>query len=180
MSHETGVNLAVEEVWRDIPGYEGRYQASSFGRIRTVAHYVRCGKDGNGQRLVAPRVLRPGKYSTGHLSVTLGSERKSRSVHSLVALTFLGPRPEGMEVCHNDNNPRNNRVDNLRYDTRQKNVLDAYNFSGKLKKLTTEDVHEIRRRLSDGEMCKDIAKDYDVNASTISGIKNGREFGWLE
>lgn len=58
------------------------------------------------------------------MQVSIGRGR-NRSVHVLVAEAFLGPRPDGLMVCHNDNDPTNNVVANLRYDTQSSNVLDS-------------------------------------------------------
>lgn len=170
----------MSEIWKDIPGYEGRYQASTYGRIRSVDHYVRCGKNGNGNRLVRGRTLRPGRYCrTGHLSVVLGKKANGSPVHQLVSLTFLGPCPDGMEVLHNDGNPANNQLDNLRYGTRTENILDVFRIGRAWRKLTAADVVEIRSRLKAGERAADIARVYDVSDTTIGSIKQGRTFAWL-
>nr|WP_232111245.1 HNH endonuclease signature motif containing protein [Nocardia wallacei] len=54
----------------------------------------------------------------------LGTVRKLRTAHSLVAEAFIGPRPEGLQVCHNDGDPTNNMLANLRYDTPSENQTD--------------------------------------------------------
>ena len=58
------------------------------------------------------------------MSLYTQGKNKIRYVHSLVAESFIGPRPEGMEVCHNDGDPTNNHLDNLRYGTSSGNELD--------------------------------------------------------
>ena len=169
------------EEWRDIPGYEGRYQASSEGRIRSLDRYVRVVSHGvEAKRLVRGQILRPGKHKDGHVSVVLGHGTPGRLVHQLVALTFLGPRPKGMEVCHNDGNPLNNAVSNLRYDTRRENILDKYRQGGAYKKLTVEDVRKIRQMLGEGQTGKSIAKVFGVNETSISCVKRRKTFAWLE
>ena len=114
------------ENWKDIPGYEGRYQVSDLGRVRSVAHRVRLVCHGvETTRLSPGRVLRPGPTNSGHLSVALG-KGNSKGVHTLVALAFLGPRPAKHEVLHLDHNPANNTVGNLKYGTRSENVAMDY------------------------------------------------------
>lgn len=112
------------EVWKPIPGYEGRYEVSDAGRVRSVDHCVPC-FTGDRKRLVKGRVLRPGRTTSGHLSVALG-KGNSMWVHSLVARTFLGARPDGMEVLHLDHDPKNNALGNLAYGTRSENLKMDY------------------------------------------------------
>lgn len=106
-----------EEEWLPVVGWDGLYDVSSFGRIRS--HYV-----GRGQRY-KDGILR-GSNNQGYRVVNLVKDGKKKScqVHVLVAAAFIGPRPEGMDVCHGDGNPSNNRLDNLRYGTRSENILD--------------------------------------------------------
>lgn len=105
------VAVGIVEAWRPIPGYEGRYEASATGHVRSN---------------LTGRVLRPYTAASGHLFVALHKDRKSRSrtVHSLIAEAFIGPRPPGEEVRHRNGNPADNRAANLRYGTRSENVLD--------------------------------------------------------
>lgn len=169
------------EEWRDIPGYEGRYQVSDQGRVRSVDRYVKCGQGGRGTRLVKGRVLRPARQRKDpHLFVTLGHKATGSCVHSLVALTFIGPRPDGYDVRHLDGDPLNNRAENLEYGTRTENILDVYRIGKAWRALTVEQVQDIRARLNAGERGVDLARGYGVGQACISAIKHGRSFGWLE
>ena len=116
-----------EEVWRDIPGFEGAYQVSDFGRVRgldrTVHHQ-------GGHRFVRGRILRS-RFSPngGHHQVVLGYGTKggkhiNARVHALVLLAFVGPRPEGLEIRHLNGTPSDNRLTNLEYATKPPNRLD--------------------------------------------------------
>ena len=113
------------EQWKPVNGYEGIYEVSSQGRVRSVDRTVTYS---NGRVChLEGRVLRtPLSKRGGYPFVNLCIQGKCqvRTVHSLVAEAFIGPRPEGAEVCHNDGNPANNRVDNLRYGTSSDNALD--------------------------------------------------------
>lgn len=170
----------MAEVWKDIPGYEGRYQASTEGRIRSVDHRVRVVPHGTeATRLMNGRVLRPGRSKSGHLSVVLGHGANGSPVHQLIMLTFVGPAPEGCEICHNDGNPCNNALNNLRYDTRSENIKDVVRQGGRWRKLSAEDVKDIRQRLECGERGADIARDLGVSPTSISAIKLGRNYSWL-
>lgn len=170
------------EIWKDIPGYEGRYQASTEGRIRSVDHRVRVvvhGKEAT--RITRGQVLRPGRQKSGHVSVVLGHGAHGSQVHQLIMLTFVGPVPEGCEVCHNDGNPANNALNNLRYDTRSENILDEYR-AGRIPRGKTHPatVKEIRKRLKNGEPGCVIARDVGLSETQISRIKLGKVYAWLK
>lgn len=111
------------ERWRDIPGHPG-YQVSDHGRVRSLDRTV---THSNGQvHRIKGKVRRTPLNQDGYPSVDLRNQgkRRVRTVHSLVAEAFLGPRPDGADVCHGDGNPTNNRLGNLRYGTRSDNMLD--------------------------------------------------------
>lgn len=171
-----------EEIWKDIPGYEGRYQASTHGRIRSLDRYVRVVSHGTeAKRLIKGQVLRPAPYEKGgHLSVVLGSKAHGSPVHRLIALTFIGPCPDGCEVCHNDGNPKNNAVENLRYDTRSNNIKDAYMMNGVRGRLTVDKVRAIRDMLEEGRPGTEIASLIGVSENAVSNIKTGRTYAWLK
>lgn len=114
----------MTEEWRDIPGYGGRYQASSLGRIRSI-DWLQVMVNG-GKRLKRGRIFQPSTASNYQtVNLYLDGVKRSPTVHSLIALSFLGERPEGMVVCHNDGDRDNNSVKNLRYDSMSNNVLDT-------------------------------------------------------
>lgn len=166
------------EVWRDIPGYEGKYQASNLGQVRSLDRYVRCAH--GAERLVRGRILKPsGNKRDPHLYVVLGHGAHGVAVHRLIAQTFIGTCPNGQEVRHLDGNPLNNKVDNLAYGTRSENILDVYRVGGAWRTLTVDDVRDIRARLAQGERGADIARLYGVSHGCISAIKCRRSYGWL-
>ena len=105
------VLLGAEE-WRPIPGMDGRYEASSLGRIRSTGQYHRRG-------YVVLKAHMARGYETVHL------ERRHVYVHGLVARTFIGERPHGHQVNHIDLDRLNNRPENLEYVTPAENALHA-------------------------------------------------------
>jgi hypothetical protein len=169
----------MTELWRDIPGYEGRYQASNLGRIRSLDRRVPCAHGAT--RLMRGRVLKPaGSKYDPHLSVVLGHGRAGSLVHKLVALAFLGPRPDGQEVRHLDGDPLNNRADNLAYGTRTENLLDIYRAGGSRPGgLTAEQALGIYNRLKAGERGADLAREHGVSQACISSIKVGGTLSWI-
>ena len=172
-----------EEIWKDIPGHEGQYQVSNRGRVRSLPRVVTCVRpDGRTfTRRYRGFVLKPGRHAaSGHISVVLGKRAGSRTVHSLVAEAFIGPRPEGKEVCHNDGNPTNNCVENLRYDTRKENLLDEYRAGrGSRSRLTPEIVRSIRAELAEKKKGRAIAREFGVSENVVSEIKTGRSWSWV-
>lgn len=114
------------ETWKPIPGWEGYYQASDHGRVRSLDRTITY-PSGKEVRLKG-KILSPGKREQGHLYVILNNHgfRKTMMVHRLVLEAFVGPMPKGIVCCHNDGNPANNHLDNLRYDTVQGNILDKF------------------------------------------------------
>lgn len=107
------------EIWRDIPGYEGKYQASNLGRIKSLDRLVTCGKQVN---FIKGRILKPslqGKENLRYQSVSLCDDGKIKRflVHRLVAMAFL-PNPNNLpQVNHKDENQLNNNLDNLEWCT---------------------------------------------------------------
>lgn len=110
----------MKEKWKDIKGYEGLYQVSSFGRIKTISHWQTYS---NGDRhFYNERVRTPGVGPTGYLSIRLGSKGREAGVHRIVAEAFLTRVPGKNDVNHIDGNKSNNRVDNLEWVDRKENM----------------------------------------------------------
>lgn len=100
---------------------------------------------------------------------------KTLHVHRLVLIAFRGPAPDGMECCHNDGNPSNCALYNLRWDTQSANAFDRTKHGRSQNKvLTSEQVSVIKRRFSNGESSTVIARDYGVTVSTALCIKKGK------
>lgn len=116
----------MTEQWRPIPGWENLYEVSDIGRVRSLDRLVTY--PAGGQRLFKGRILQDRLFPrTGHRMVSLKrhSVGETFRVHRLVMLTFVGPRPDGLHICHNNGVPDDNRLSNLRYDTASSNVRDA-------------------------------------------------------
>lgn len=109
-----------EELWKPIPGYEQSYEASSFGRIRSLARTDSVG------RARTQRIMCQKKSSRGYFSVMLckNSERRDFRVSRLVLSAFVGPCPKGMEAAHQNGDPSDNSLRNLRWATHSENTQD--------------------------------------------------------
>ena len=116
----------MQEVWKAIPGYEGRYEVSDQGRVRSLDRIVECFGPVKGRYLSkrSGRVLRPGPSNFGHLSVVLG-KNNTQFVHKLVLLAFVGPAPNKHECRHLNGDPADNRLENLCWGTRHENIMDS-------------------------------------------------------
>lgn len=114
-----------EEEWRDIAGFEGLYQAGNRGRVRSLDRTV---IRSNGRpHTVSGRVMRAYRRDGGHLQLMLnrvGQPVKTIRVHQAVMWAFHGPTPYGLEICHNNGIPDDNRLENLRFDTPSENQRD--------------------------------------------------------
>ena len=169
------------EVWRGIPGYEGQYEVSSLGNIRSLDRITNCLMKKTGtpyQKKVKGRVKKPTVANTGYLVVNLG-HNDVKLVHELVALTFLGERPAGLYICHTDGNPRNNSIENLRYDTQSENNKDKIRYGGKMRKLKAESILEIRDAAEAGATRKEIAARFGITTTMVGNIIKRRSFAWL-
>lgn len=115
------------EIWRDIPGYEGKYQVSNFGRVRSVARWIY--RDCRGfPRFQKSRVLYQHANKDGYKTVSLmnGNIHKTHLVHRLVAKVFIPNDNFELDINHIDGVKDNNRVDNLEWCTRKENMRHAF------------------------------------------------------
>lgn len=107
----------MKEIWKAIKDYEGKYEVSNLGRVKSLERKSRL------NRKIKERILAPREHTGGYLRVQLS--RKDFYIHRLVAETFI-PNPENKsQVNHIDGNKRNNRVDNLEWNTPLENNLHA-------------------------------------------------------
>ena len=165
-------NLAGE-IWKWIENYEGMYQISNYGRIKSF-------------RRNAVKILKPYFSSQGYLAIDLMNhcKRKSVRVHILVAKAFI-PNPENKPtVNHIDGHPLNCYVENLEWATYSENTKHAYRIGLETQskgeentstKLTNEQVREIRRTFISGDKeygYRPLARKYNVGKSTIKRIIN--------
>lgn len=171
------------ERWRDVEGYEGLYQVSNKGRVRSLDREVT--KKGDKHRSYKPfksklggRILKygVGKYRTVFLSKK--GKVTTHQVHVLVAKTFI-PNPHNLpEVNHKDTNKKNNRVNNLEWCTGFDNIDHAVRSGIYEKKLTQKDIHDICVLLHKKQSGLKIAKIYGVTSGAVYHIKKTYFRGW--
>ena len=146
-------------LWRGIDGYEGVYEISSTGAVRSLDRIIyQTNWVGNVVRRMYPgRAIKATPDNHGYIRVTLtrqGQKPETKRVHHLVAAAFLGPRPDGYDVCHNDGDKANNALSNLRYGSHTDNEADKLVHGTRIHgerhadaKMTDETVRRLRRGL---------------------------------
>lgn len=173
------------EIWKPVTGWEGSYEVSNLGRVRSLARQAAYERiDAYSGRVIAVtrkhagKLLRPGRTSTGHMTVSLG-RGNTQYVHVLVLTAFVGPCPYGMEGLHFDDVPANNRLGNLRWGTRSDNVKDAIRNGGfplgvrhHMAKLTEQQVALIKAELPTKSTDR-LALEHGVSGASIRQIKRG-------
>ena len=170
-----------EEVWKDIDGYEGSYQVSNSGKVRSLDREItKTNRHGNVQNFkLKGRELRHNDNGKGYLAVQLGRGNR-RYVHRLVAEMFIDNPFELPSINHIDNNTKNNNVTNIEWVTHQENIQHKVRQGRQHKgerihstKLKEDDVREIRKLLSNGVSQSKIAEMYNITQTPISKIKRG-------
>lgn len=166
------------EVWKDVPGYVGKYEASNKGGLRSKSRTIYY-KDGR-IRKHKGRMMEGTLTPNGYLQVSLckNNERISTSIHRVVALTFLGKPKKDYVVNHKDGNRTHNVVENLEWVTQQENVIHAIETG-----LSTEESRSILGKVDlfiEGEFtgtyesCASATKKNNLNYwSVLRTIKQG-------
>lgn len=169
---------AVTEEIRPVPGFDG-YYVSCDGAI-----YSDRPKGVSPQRLLKKLKLQIDRKGYPCITVKVGERYRHLFSHVAVALAWIGPRPEGMEVCHNNGNTMDCHYKNLRWDTHKSNMQDRkihgtelYGTKRPWAKLTDEAVREIRdayQNKSDRRWgCKELAEKFGVHPMNISRAAKG-------
>lgn len=129
----------MKEIWKDIKNYEGLYQVSNFGEIKSLERKV---KNRNGYVMKKGKILKPSIVANGYLMVNLSKENKRKHfyVHKIVADTFINNENKLSVINHINGNKTNNRVDNLERCTYSHNLKEAFRIG--LKKPTSKKVYQ--------------------------------------
>ena len=178
----------MEEVWKAIPDFEGLYEASSMGRIRSLDRLV-TGKNGVTKRF-SGRVMVLVPMNTGYVTVALskGGRPVRYLVHRLVALTFI-PNPDGLEeVNHKDGVKHHNALSNLEWMSRVRNIRHAMGMgliqglgeNNPAAKLDDNSVLRVKELLRLGLHPNEIAPLFNVQPSTVFDILLGRSWAHIK
>ena len=187
------------EIWKNIEGFD-YYQVSNHGRVKSL---TRTHQRQNPKHKQFKQTITVGKEKiingwdrkgkNGKLvkvCVALRKDGKTyvHAVHTLVLSAFVGSRPDGMECCHNDGNPKNNNLENLRWDTHKENMADCMQHGRKTNpplhygdahpnsKLNDKMVSDIRLIPYYHGLFANISREYGISSAHASRIWNGE--GW--
>lgn len=141
------------EVWKDIKGYENKYQVSNYGKVKSL-NYRRTGED---------KLLKLQNDKDGYLVVNLSKNGKLKNVkvHRLVALTFIKNTNNYKIINHKDENKHNNNYNNLEWCTQSYNNLYGTHISKITKKIICMETKEVFFSI------KEAANKYKINGSDI-------------
>lgn len=162
----------MEEIWKDIEGYEGLYQVSNLSRIKALAKFVNKGKCHRGW---GEHLLRYGADACGYHRTNLSKNGNNRTVkvHRIVAQAFI-PNPDNKpQVNHKDGNKQNNHIDNLEWCTQSENLKHAFRI-GLKKPMAGENNngHKLTR-----DQVEWIRKHYKNRHKEFSTVALGKRFG---
>jgi len=172
------------ENWRDVVGYEGIYQVSDLGRVKSLdrdSYFIRRGK--KIPRKHISRILKQHQNMFGYMTVCLnkpGSKQRSHKVHRIVAEAFIDNQLSYLQVNHIDGKKDNNKIENLEWCNNKQNIVHAYSIglimpklgsNSHLAKIKEEDVIKIKKLILSGETLENIARLYNISASMVGRIK---------
>jgi hypothetical protein len=188
--------MSIIEEWRPVVGYEGLYEVSDQGRVRSLDRTCHD-KNGLAKKFKGKILKNIKKVNTYGQYYVVRLPRKANDGHfnayvaHLVLEAFICLRPKGMECCHCDGNSLNNCVSNLRWDTPAENTKDKYLHGNILwgtrnhqAKLNEQQVREIRSKYrfysSRASNAKQLSQEYGVTTGTITRIARGDAWSYLD
>lgn len=176
----------MTEQWRAAQGYEGLYEVSDHGRVRSLDRVIVQRKPAGGtfERRWAGKIRKPifrkvGSVTYEQATLARNCVYKTYPVHQLVLRAFRGARPPGKVGRHLDGNSTNNRLKNLRWGTYLENSADTLRHGTRLfgianpaAKVTERQVQKIRARCAAGETQESVGRDHGLRQTQISHIIN--------
>ena len=177
------------ERWLPVVGYEGRYEISNHGRVRSLDRRIPNTR-GSGTRLIKGTLVIPHGcgWKRRYLFVRLSKEGKQKNfyVHTLVLEAFIGPCPEGMEACHGANRHTDNSLQNLSWGTKGQNMQDKIRDQTTLhgernhrSKLTADAVVNIKKLHSEGKSYKQIGELHSISHKYVWQVVKSKRWKHL-
>jgi len=169
------------EIWKDIEGYEGIYQVSNLGRVKSLERIIVC--KNNVKKFYSEKFLKPVSDNQGYQIIHLNSKihkSKNHKIHRLVAFAFIPIINGKIEINHIDGNKKNNEINNIEWCTSSENKKHAFKL-GLRNNKGENGSHKIKEKQAieikyqnKGKTLKCIAKKYNVSIALISKIKNNK------
>jgi len=177
---------STTEIWKPVVGYEGTYEVSNQGRVKSLARYKK-GKVGPCWH--EEKMMKTPLHHSGYVHCALRRNGKSTSftIHRLVALAHI-PNPDNKpQVNHKDSNRANNHVSNLEWCTMSENMLHGYMHGNKKAyprygeknpacKLTEKQVKEIRELYKNGKLLSQIGAIYNMCEGSVYNITSRKSW----
>lgn len=172
--------MTIIENWLPVVGFEGAYEVSDQGRVRSLDRLVPYGDKGRLRKRKGQLLTPQRNVKSGHLQVRLGERFPLSPIHHLVLNAFVGLCPEGQECRHLDDDPTNNRLINLQWGTRSENIFDGIRNGKRMiderycnARLTAE---QARRVKYGDERSRDLVSDLSISETTVRDIRRGRKW----
>jgi len=185
-----------QEIWKQIKNYEGLYEVSSLGRVKSMVKVKSGKRPSRGFYCGKERIMNPGDNGKGYLFVNLSKNKKSNRyyVHRLVAENFIKNDERKRCVNHKDCDKSNNKLSNLEWVTEYENSIHSYNagrlshlaearkkidftnkiiFGGKLKNADIMEIFKLREK---NKTHKEIATLFNVSRSAIGYVLNKKTY----
>jgi len=166
----------MKETWKQIPGYEGYYEVSTIGRVRTDTEAKTKSWHFHAGKILKQHLV--DRYLRVWLCRPI---KRFKFVHSVVLETFVGPRPKGLVSRHLDGNVFNNAVENLTWGTQQENIHDKQRHGTQTRgeshgtsKVSIADVIAIRKLREDGLTLRAISCQFPISCDAIHSIVRRR------
>lgn len=170
---------SIAEVWKDIQGYEGLYQVSNFGRVKSLGRYKKSPLLKSGYFWASEKFLKLSKRVDGYLNVRLSKNGKCKNfkVHRLVAIAFIPNSKNLPQIDHIDADKTNNNVNNLRWCTCKENInnpltIAVHSIANIGKKLSEETKEKISARLSGRKLSEETREKIRKNRPNSRKVRN--------
>jgi len=179
---------SVHEEWRPVKGYEGLYEVSNLGRVKSLARIV--DRSHGIPRRVRERIVANSIAGRGYWKTQLYCEGRSKQkyIHCLVAEAFIGPKPDGLQINHRDGDKSNNTPSNLEYVTPKENIghametglFDIRGEKNTRSKYTAEQIENAHSLVAGGRQHKEAAAISGVDQGTIESVCAGKNWKHLQ
>lgn len=164
------------EEWRDIKDFEGLYQISNYGRVKSFPKYHNTSNDKNKRGYTSKcKILRCGYKISGYLFVNLYKNKRKQmvTIHKLVCYNFMKKDEKSQLIMHLDNNKQNNHISNLKFGTYKENIQDAYNdgLHSNMKAVIQYDKNN--NKINDFKSITDASKKTKISITSIANCLKG-------